>query len=172
MTDPSPSIRPLIESLLQRWEREGLPSHQTLKETADRLVREGRQQGLSGLWTAPPLMITATLDDGIGQGIDLIHRYARAAGMQVRFLGRMPSKEMIVAECTLQRPRLLGVTLLQVDSEEMLRWIGEQIPDRTLLIGGGAAFSTDDELAARCGVDFVAGDVSGFLRFLLEDFSP
>jgi hypothetical protein len=62
----------------------------------------------------------------------------------------------------------LGVTVLQIDSEEDLRWIGESLPEGTRLVAGGAAFRTDPDLSGRCGVDFVAGDVAAFISYLLQ----
>ncbi|MCU0592687.1 MAG: cobalamin B12-binding domain-containing protein [Desulfobacterales bacterium] len=151
-----------------RWSTSGLPAYGQLMDVAGELERIRKTMGLPGLWNVPPLMVTATLDDGIGQGLRIIERFAGLAGLRVHPIGLTVARERIVAECWLRRPALLGVTVLQIDSEEDLRWIGESLPEGTRLVAGGAAFRTDPDLAGRCGVDFVAGDVAAFISYLLQ----
>ena len=44
------------------------------------------QLGTQGLWASPPLMLTATLDDGLGQGLAVIEKFAKAIGHPAGFL--------------------------------------------------------------------------------------
>lgn len=127
-----------------------------------------KESGGPGLWAPAPTMITATIDDGIGQGIDLIGRFAEAAGVRVEFLGLMQSPERIAQEARRRDADLAGVTVLQLDTEPVLLQIVRQLPQETRLIAGGPAFRVDPELAERVGVFFVARDAAAFLRFLLS----
>ncbi|MCF8079102.1 MAG: cobalamin-dependent protein [Desulfobacterales bacterium] len=156
-------LRKSIEDLINHWEADGMPGRDRLIEQAQAL----KEAGCPGLWASAPTMITATIDDGIGQGIDLIGRFAEAVGVRVEFLGLMQSPERIVQEARKQDADLAGVTVLQLDTEPVLSHIARQLPQETKLIAGGPAFSLDPELADRAGVSFVARDAAAFLRFLL-----
>ncbi len=123
--------------------------------------------GKAALWEKPPLLITATLDDGWGHGIQLIQHFADAAGVKVISLGLLQDVETIVAACQTQKPNLLGLTVLQFDTEEQLSHISRTKPKYTQIVAGGPVFSADPDLAKRTGVDFVAGNAADFWRFLL-----
>ncbi len=121
----------------------------------------------AGLWPVPPLMVTATIDDAMGHGLDLIHQYADLAGLRVQPLGLLQSAEAIVAACREMEPELLGLTVLQFDSEDDLALIAQGIPVATRIVAGGPIFKADPELAQRAGVHRVAVDAADFLSFLL-----
>lgn len=164
MTD----LEKILSDRAALWSTSRLPSYGQLMDEAEAVERLRNTMGLTGLWDVPPLMITATLDDGIGQGIRIIERFAGLAGLRVHPMGLTVARERIAAECRRHRPALLGVTVLQVDSEEDLCWIGHGLPEETRLVAGGAAFRTDPDLAGRCGVDFVAGNVAAFIGYLFQ----
>ncbi|MFZ7126204.1 MAG: cobalamin-dependent protein [Desulfobacterales bacterium] len=113
-------------------------------------------------------MLTATIDDGWGHGLDVIERVAEAAGVRVRRIGLLRTALEILDECRKQEPDLLGLTVLQFDSDDTVDAIVRGLPARTLLVAGGAAYRYDPDFAARTGTRRVARDGSGFLRFLLE----
>lgn len=160
-------LEKILSDLADRWSSSGLPVYSQLMDDAEALERIRKTMGLTGLWDVPPLMVTATMDDGIGQGIRIIERFAGLAGLRVLPIGLTVARERIAAECWRHRPALLGVTVLQTDSEEDLCWIRHSLPDETRLVAGGAAFRADPDLAGRCGVDFMARDVAAFIRYLL-----
>jgi methylmalonyl-CoA mutase cobalamin-binding subunit len=165
MTFSADELHSAVERLLSTWRRKGLPGRDALVETAARL---DASRGTAALWPRPPTMLTATIDDGIGQGIDLIGRFAAAAGVQVVFGGLLQPPKRIVETARRIRADLVGLTVLQLDSEEMLTAVARDLPLQILLLAGGPAFRLDPELAERVGVDAVAANVSDFLRFLLK----
>jgi len=126
-----------------------------------------RQSEWGGLWPQSPLMITATLDDGWGHGLDIIETLAASVGVTVHSLGVLQSPEAIVQACRDRQPALLGLTVLQFDSDEALILITDALPPATTLIAGGAAYLYDPEFAERTGTHAVARDGIEFLRFLL-----
>jgi methylmalonyl-CoA mutase cobalamin-binding subunit len=145
-----------------------MPSRQKVEIQLAELERWKSANDIRGLWTNAPLMVTATLDDGIGQGLALIRSTAETAGLRVEHLGLVVPPERIVASCLENHPALLGLTVLQFDSEENLAWIAKQLPPETLLVAGGPVFAFDPDLAGRCGVAFAAEDLAHFLDFLLD----
>jgi len=97
---------------------------------------------IEGLWSRPPIMLTATIDDAIGQGLRIIHLFSRLAGIDIREQGLMRSPETIVEQCCIQKPDLLGMTILQFLSEEVLCDIVDSIPSRIRVIVGGPIFKS------------------------------
>ena len=164
-------MRDDIQALLQKWRQSGKPTREdylTGAQTLDTLRRESPRRGL---WPEPPLMITATLDDGWGHGLDVIEALAAAVGVTVHRLGVLQRPAEIIAACREQRADLLGLTVLQFDSDDDLSEITRGLPPETTLIAGGAAFIYDPEFAARTGTRHVARDGAAFLDFLLR-FTP
>ena len=51
------------------------------------------------MWNIPPLMITATLDDGLGYGLEVIRMFSEAAGLEIIELGLLVTPEKIIAAC-------------------------------------------------------------------------
>ncbi len=160
-----------LQQLCSAWIEGGLPSRQTLESEAETLERLKSRLRIQGHWLGAPRMLTATLDDGLGQGVALIERYARIMGVDVAALGLLQPAAAIVARCQALQPDLLGLTVLQLDSEEELAHIANHLPRQTRLIAGGAAFRSDPQLAERCGVDFVAANLAHFVDYLLQ-WSP
>lgn len=156
-----------VESLIMQWKQFGLPSRAVLESSASKLLSRRNSCEGKGLWEVPPLMTTATLDDGLGQGLAIIHQFAEAVGMRIRPLGLLQSPEFILAACREETPEFLGMTILQFDSEDDLKHIALGLPHGTRLICGGPVFNADREFAERCGVHFVARDVGVFLQILL-----
>jgi len=172
MNPSSVLLREKLSGLLEQWQVGGLPSRYEIESTAQELLEWKQTAGISGLWNQPPSMITATLDDALGKGIEIIQMFAEIAGINVTPLGIMQSPETIVIECNKRLPHLLGLTVLRSDAYEDLEYIGHNIPPNTLLIvGGGPFLQSDPELAVRAKVHLVANDVAAFIRFIL-DFKP
>ncbi len=140
-------------------------------QEAAKLEEWKRRKRVHGLWRTPPHMITATLDDGMGQGLAIIERFASVLGITVENMGFLQKPEAIVTRCRTQVPDFLGLTVLQLDSDDDLARVSQGIPKKTCLIAGGAAFRHDPELADRCRVNFVAQNVAFFIDFLLS-WSP
>lgn len=170
-TESQNTLRGRIRGLLDRWQRSGLPSRSGFMDAARSLKRWRVENRADGLWPHPPLMITATLDDGLGQGLDLIHPLSEAIGVRFLFLGLLQPADRIIAEAERLRPDLIGLTVLQFDSEAALARIGKDRPRGTTLIAGGPIFRVAGDLARRTGVDFVAASAADFLEFMLG-FDP
>ena len=107
----------------------------------------------------------------MGHGLALIERFAGIMGLSVKRMGLLQKPQDIVTLCQREVPDFLGLTVLQLDSDDDLECVGRRIPAKTCLIAGGAAFKIDPDLAVRCRVDFVAKNVAYFIRYVL-DWSP
>jgi methylmalonyl-CoA mutase cobalamin-binding subunit len=164
-------LRQRILRQLGDWQADGRPSREGYLRAAEQLTDWKRAVGIDGLWSPAPRMVTATLDDMLGHGLDLIHRLARLVGLRLHPLGLLQTPETIVKACRRLRPDLLGLTVLQFDSEDNLTAIHRRLPVTTRLIAGGPVFRADPQLAHRAGVDAVIPDAAAFLRFML-DFRP
>lgn len=155
-----------LQNLSNTWKKNGLPSNQQLVSIARQLEGDKKKHGIQAIWSSCPLMVTTTIDDGLGQGLEIIHRYATVMGFEIHPLGLMQTPEKIVAECRARKPHFLGLTMLQLDSDDALAYIGHHLPRKTRLIAGGPVFKFDTEMAQRCGVHFVAPDVAHFVDFM------
>jgi hypothetical protein len=161
------TLRTRLNELAAGLLANGRPARTKLAEEAAATQRWKAENRVDGLWPDPPLMVTATLDDAMGHGLELIHQYADLAGLQVRPLGLLQTAASIVAACRDLKPALLGLTVLQFDTEEDLLFIARNIPEATQIVAGGPVFRADPELAPRAGVHRVAVDAADFLNFLL-----
>lgn len=166
--DSVQSLRHQLEALSRTWIDQGLPSREQIVRCARTLIAWKEKHSGMGLWPEAPLLMTATLDDGIGQGIEIIGLFAEVLGMRVMPLGLVQPADAIVTACRRHCPDFLGLTVLQLDSDEALARVGHRLPPGTCLIAGGPAFRYDPEMAARCGVHHVAANVAYFIAFLLQ----
>ncbi len=150
------------------WQQSGLPTAQGMETAADEIDRWKRRHGVKAIWRRPPLMVTATLDDGLGQGLRPIHRFAEIMGMRINHLGLLVNVEEILAACHRLQPDFVGLTVLQLDSDEALGRVGHGLPADTRLIAGGPVFKFDPDMGPRCGVGYVAAHVADFIDYLLN----
>jgi methylmalonyl-CoA mutase cobalamin-binding subunit len=160
----------LVE-FLDAWDREP-PGRATLHAAADALMAWRKAENAPGLWARPPRMLGATLDDGWGHGIRLILKFAEAMGCDTRCLGVLCPVDTIVEACKEEAPDILGLTVLQLDTEEALEELGRQLAQtshkKPEIIAGGPAFTIDPDIARRVGIDFVAKDAAHFIRHMLK----
>lgn len=162
------AFRTAVKQLADKWLLVGLPSKEKLDEAARKLDQLRRQLSIPGIWAQPPTLATATIDDGLGQGLAVIEAFVRAIGMQVIQIGLMKRPEEIVAACNQYNPHFLGLTVLQFDTEEELRFISNRLPKRTRIVAGGPVFTGDPDFAQRTGTHYAAKNVADFLRFMLD----
>lgn len=166
-------LRKRLMDIVRDWQRKdrSLPSHNELVTIGKELQGWKAQANISGLWGADrPEMITATIDDGMGQGLRIINLYAEVAGLSVVPLGLLLPAETIIEACRENHPAILGLTVLQFDSEETLTEICCKIPEDVKVVAGGPVFTADPEFARRCGVHVVAKNVAYFLDYLITIF--
>ena len=145
-----------------------MPSRSGLEKAAGDLREWKEKTGVSGLWDKLPLMITATLDDGLGHGLEVIRMFSETAGLEIIDLGLLVTPDKIIIACKKNKPDLLGLTVLQFDSEENILRISRNLPPKTKIIAGGPVFTADREFARRTGIHFAAKNVAYFVRFLLQ----
>jgi methylmalonyl-CoA mutase cobalamin-binding subunit len=164
-------LRDRLIDLLSDWEISGRPTRTGFKSAAEEIIRWKKKNHISGLWEIPPLFVTATIDDGWGHGLQLIHLWAKVVGLKVQALGLLVKPEEIIRKCLRLNPDFLGMTVLQFDTEDDLILITRNLPSKTRVIVGGPIFSADPELAGRTGVHFVAKNAADFISFMLK-FEP
>lgn len=168
MNNESDEFREKLGRISRKWISDGLPSRQKLESTAEALAQWKRDQQVSGIWPNRPLMLTGTIDDGIGQGIQIIECYAKVMGLQVHRLGLLLNPDTIIYQCRQLQPDILGLTILQLDSDDALYKVGHNLPSKTRLITGGSVFKSDPDMASRCHVNYVASNVAFFINDLLK----
>ncbi len=164
-----PRFRDEVGSIAQRWAAHGLPSRQRLDQRAAEIGTMRNRLTIAGLWTQPPCMVTATLDDGLGQGLAIIETFASAVGMRLVRLGLLRTPEEIVTACHREIPDFLGLTVLQFDTEEQLSEIGRHLPRHTRMIAGGPVYAADRGFAVRTGTHYAARHVADFLQYMVAD---
>lgn len=177
VTEPITAFRNRFAETVRQLRDTRRPSREALMTAAERLADFRKRSGAPGLWARPPRMAAASLDDGWGHGLEVIRAWAAAAGMEVCHLGLMRDARTVIDACREWRPHLLGMTVLQFDTEDELIRIRREIPATVRIVAGGPLFGADPELAERAGIDFVAADAAAFGEWLLslrieEGFSP
>jgi hypothetical protein len=160
-------LRLKLLDLVKNWKSAGIPSREGLMKTAHEVITWSRENELAPLWPVAPLFVTATIDDALGHGLDIIELYAKATGMQVVRLGLLMPCEGIVSACRRRQADVLAMTVLQLDSEEDLVQIGNCLPPKTRFIAGGPVFKARPDIARAAGICFVAKDVAAFLEYVL-----
>lgn len=168
MDDPYHAFRDAVGSLADQWLATGLPSRQGLDEAANDLEGLRERLAVNGLWEEPPCMVTATLDDGLGQGLAVIEKYAAVIGIRLISLGLMQTPAAIVDACCRHQPDYLGLTVLQFDTEGDLTEIASHLPLNTRIVAGGPVFVGDDDFAGRTGIHYAANNVAAFLLYMLD----
>jgi methylmalonyl-CoA mutase cobalamin-binding subunit len=161
-------LRNILNELSDTWRRDSAVSWTEIYQTGEKLLERKTKENISGLWRQKPKIITATLDDAMGQGLKMIHLFSRIAGMDIMPLGLMQTKDAIIEACQKHRPAFLGMTILQFDSEELLNGIIERIPKEIQVLVGGPVFNAMDRKALSKKRYIVLNTVSAYLDFLLN----
>ena len=167
----SKDFRQKLLDCLHGWERIS-PTREAYLNAARDLTAWRSDHHHPGLWALAPLMVTATIDDGWGHGLEVIEKLAQATGVIIHSLGLLQSPESIVNACLELNPRLLGLTVLQLDSDDWVADIVRRLPPSTLLVAGGPAFQYDEDFARRTGTHVVVKNGAAFLKFLVSSFVP
>ena len=166
-TSVTTEFRQKLLDCLHGWESFS-PTRESYLNAAKELSSWRSDHNHPGLWALPPLMVTATIDDGLGHGLEVIEKLAEAAGVRIHSLGLLQSPESIIKACWELNPRFLGLTVLQLDSDDWVAEIVRGLPSSTLLIAGGPAFQYDEDFARRTGTHVVVKNGADFLKFLLH----
>jgi methylmalonyl-CoA mutase cobalamin-binding subunit len=168
MDDANVAFRIAVGNLASQWIASGLPSRQALDKAAGNLECLRERLKVNGIWDQSPCMLTATLDDGLGQGLAVIEKYAVAVGIRLVSLGLMLRPKAIIEACRHHQPDFLGLTILQFDTEDDLRCIAAHLPRKTRIVAGGPVFDGDPDFADRTGIHYAAKNVADFLRYMLK----
>ncbi|WP_144016529.1 cobalamin-dependent protein [Desulfococcus multivorans] len=171
MIQTGADLRKRISEMVETLRKTRRPSRNALLSAAQSVLDWKQEHGAAGLWDPPPLMVTATMDDGWGHGLEVIHRYGEVAGLSIVRLGLLRTADEIIRACTDLRPDILGLTVLQFDTVDTLAEIRRRIPGETRIVAGGPIFGADPDLAPGAGIDFVATDAVAFIEYLLR-FQP
>ena len=163
----STDFRQKLLNCLHGWESTS-PTRESYLNAARDLTVSRSDNHHPGLWALPPLMVTATIDDGMGHGLEVIETLAAAAGVRIHSLGLLQSPEIIGEACRKLNPQFLGLTVLQFDSDDWVADIVRELPSSTLLIAGGPAYLYDEDFARRTGTHVVVKNGAAFLRFLMN----
>jgi hypothetical protein len=107
-------LRQKLRRICNQWIAEGLSSREVLERTADALERWKQSHQIGGIWPLRPLLATATLDDGVGQGLAIIVRYAEVVGLDVLRIGLLQQPQTIIDTCRQRQPAFLGLTVLHL----------------------------------------------------------
>lgn len=158
-----------LTRLCTAWEARGLFSRNRVMSTGRQLVRWKQQHDISGLWHKAPVLVTATLDDGLGMGLDLIELYAAVAGMRVERLGLLMDSDTLVQQCQASRPDFLGLTVLREDAMELLdTQIAPAVLPETTILAGGPAFKLLPLKERREKPYVILPDLTAFVRYVLS----
>ena len=163
----STEFRQKLLDCLHGWERTS-PTRESYLNAAKDLTTWRSDRNHPGLWALPPLMVTATIDDGMGHGLEVIERLAAATGVRIHSLGLLQSPESIREACLELNPQFLGLTVLQFDSDDWVADIVRRLPSSTLLVAGGPAYQYDEDFARRTGTHVVVKNGAAFLQFLMN----
>ena len=162
-------FRAKLSALIIQWRESGLPGRNQIENAAFELMQWKDSVGIAGIWThKPPLMVTATLDDGFGNGLQTIHLLAAAVGMPTCFLGLLQSPRRVVQACRTFEAEWLGLTILHFDTDDAIREIVDGLGGTTRIIAGGPVFKMDSGFARQTGIDRVAADLTDFIQFCLD----
>ena len=161
-------MRKILEELSRVLHADASWSRADIFRAGEILLDRKNTLFIKGLWPSPPLMITATLDDALGQGLTIIHLFSRLAGVDVKPLGLMQPPEKIIDTCRKCLPDILGMTILQFHSEETLCDMIAHLPSQTRVIAGGPIFKSFSKEELDAKEYQVLNDMRYFLDFLLN----
>ena len=162
---------PLLHAYLKNWLAQ--TAHEKLSRKAMIHASEAiesfmHENNIDSLWSTPTTLCTATLDDALGQGLDIIEIFSRVLGMTVKRIGLLCHVDDIITTCQLLQPDYLGMTVLQFDSEIDMKRISVALPQKTCFVAGGPLFQIESDFAIRCNIDFAARDILAYIEFLIK----
>ena len=162
-------LQTALVRLCNAWEARGLFSRHRLITVGTQMAQWRRDKNIPGLWPRPPVLATATLDDGIGMGLDLIELYAGVAGMRVERWGLLMEPKDLVEKCKTGCPDLLGLTVLREDAMDLLdEGIAPHMAGVTTILAGGPVFRMLPLSEQKEKPYVILPDLSAFVRYVLS----
>jgi methanogenic corrinoid protein MtbC1 len=168
MEERKQKLRNILSEFSDTWRQNPTISWSEIYQIGEKLLERKTEEKIPGLWEPKPTMITATLEDGVGQGLKMIRLFSVIAGIEIVPLGLMQTEEVIIEACTKQQPDFLGMTILQFDSEERLNHIIDHIPKEIQVVVGGPAFKLIDKEELLKKNYIVLNTVGAYLNYLLH----
>ncbi len=129
----------MLEERLRRWRAQGLPPRWSLLQELQELVALRSSLGVRHPLGRFLHLLTATLDDGWGMGIDMIHHACGVLGLSYRFVGLAKTPEEVVLHCRGERPDVVALTVLLDDTVAMVKHLRAILPGSIPLFVGGPA---------------------------------
>lgn len=164
-SDNGMKLQKVLTEFADHWQQHPEISWSEIFHTGEKLLAWQEQQAIAGFLAGPVKMVTATLDDAMGQGLKMIHLYSRIMGIDIIPLGLMQTTDSVITECVKQHPDFLGLTVLQFDTEEELDTIIREIPQDIRLIVGGPVFKFMDQEELDDKKYTVLNTTGEFIRF-------
>jgi len=163
--------RLLLKTYLHQW----LANFSTMNTSRESLIKSCKaieqfmvKNTIKSLWCNSPILLTATLDDALGYGLDIIEKFSSTLGMTVTRIGLMVEPKTIIEACQNKCPDFLGMTVLQFDSEDELQMISKALPEKTCFIAGGPLFKQNSNFARNCGIHVPINSVEEYIHYLLN----
>ncbi len=161
-----------LQDVLNSWRREKPPRWSMLKKL-DELIERRKKAGVETLLKGGVLTIyTATIDDGWGMGIDVIHKACDVIGLKYRFLGLLVEPDDVIGICNRDGPDFLGLTVIHESSVDDIFYIASKIPEKTTVLVGGGALGSENHIGGKSRGSnsiVVIPDVVNFFDFFLDD---
>ena len=169
MDNQSLLLRKKIRDMISHWDKSSVkPSWTELYAEGKKLLSWKNSRGIKSIWSESPLLITATLDDGLGNGLKLIHLYSEIAGIDYIHAGLMMTAEEIIEECIKKEPDILGLTILRSDMDEEFEEICRNIPEKTRIVAGGSIINSDPGFGECERGYFPAENALSFIKYLMD----
>ncbi len=152
--------------MLSFWQKKGLPPRWSLLQELKNLASLRLSMNISHVLPKRVSIVTATIDDGWGMGLEIIHLACDVLGIEYKFIGLMRKPEEILGHLLKEQPRFLGITLLQEDSIPLLQYIHDSTPEDLLILAGGPAFKNGlkEETMERLRI---IANVKEFIEFMI-----
>lgn len=125
-----------LEKNIKKWESEGVPPRWTLIKELNELAQLRKSLGVS---LTPFRLVTATLDDGWGLGLEIIHNACNVLGISYTFMGLLKTPEEIAQLCESEKPDAVGVTVIQEETLDTLFRLRSLLSPKIKIFAGGPA---------------------------------
>ncbi len=133
-----------IRTVLDSW-REKKPPRWSMLKKLEELTEARKRAGIETILSDNVSTIyTATIDDGWGMGIDVIHKACDVIGLRYKFLGLLVKVDELVNVCNQDIPDFLGLTVIHESSFDDVLYIASKIHEKTTLLVGGGALKTEN----------------------------
>ena len=157
-----------VKEKLESWDKSGIPTRWTLLEELKGLQNLRLSLGLNSIIGNPPRLLTTTLDDSWGLGLDVIHLACDALGIPYTFIGLMKTPEEITASYTPNLHDAVGITVIQENSVEKLLHLRRLLPQNISILAGGPGLKYMLEIPSGEKL-IIVKNVVHFIKIILDN---